>query len=107
MGKKNAEEKPTFRFLNNTDYSAAVEDRAFGALEKKLRSEDMVNRPPHYQNDLGVEVIDIIECYYKDNYHLGNAVKYLLRANFKGKKKEDLRKCVWYINRWLEEVDDE
>lgn len=62
---------------------------------------DAVNHPAHY-NTHGVEVIDIIESRYADNYHLANAVKYLLRAPYKGAMIEDIRKCQWYINRWLE-----
>ena len=32
-------------------------------------------------------------------FNLGNAVKYLWRADLKGDAVEDLRKAVWYIQR--------
>lgn len=37
-------------------------------------------------------------------YHLGNAVKYIARAGRKDptKTEEDLRKAIWYINRYIE-----
>ena len=36
-------------------------------------------------------------------YHLGNAVKYIARAGRKdpAKTEEDLRKAIWYINRYI------
>lgn len=58
---------------------------------------DLVNHPPHYKVG-GIEVIDIIEA--KDlGYHLGCVVKYVLRADHKGKPLEDLRKAQWYLDR--------
>lgn len=61
---------------------------------------DMVNSPAHYQGKT-FEVIDIIND-YKLNFELGNAIKYILRADKKGNKKQDLQKALWYINRELE-----
>ena len=58
---------------------------------------EKVNHPQHYNNGK-IEVIEIIED-SNLNFHLGNAVKYILRANHKGKKTEDLKKALWYINR--------
>lgn len=60
-----------------------------------------VNHPDHYKaGDL--EAIDIIEAYDLD-FHLGNAVKYILRAGRKTEDPvEDLEKAVWYIQRFLD-----
>jgi len=33
------------------------------------------------------------------NFCLGNAVKYIWRADEKGKAVEDLKKAVWYLQR--------
>lgn len=60
---------------------------------------DPVNHPSHY-TECGIETIDIIEAYGL-GFHLGNAVKYILRA---GRKKldtleEDLKKARWYLDR--------
>lgn len=63
---------------------------------------DSVNHPDHYTSG-GLEVIDIIEA--KDlGYHLGNAVKYILRMGLKDSDKwaEDLEKAVWYIERYIQ-----
>lgn len=58
---------------------------------------DMVNHPPHYtSHPSGVECIQITEHM---NFCLGNAVKYIWRADLKGSGVEDLRKAAWYIER--------
>jgi len=35
-------------------------------------------------------------------YRLGNALKYICRANHKKDKIEDLKKAVWYLQREIE-----
>jgi hypothetical protein len=70
--------------------------------EAQKGKQDMVNNPPHYTKG-GVEVIDFIEA-KELNYHLGNAVKYITRAEHKGNKKQDIEKAIWYLNRELNKV---
>jgi hypothetical protein len=36
------------------------------------------------------------------NYHLGNAIKYICRANYKGSRRDDLRKAIHYLQNELE-----
>lgn len=57
----------------------------------------MVNHPQHY-NMSKIEVIDAIEA-WNLGFNLGNAVKYIARADHKGKKLQDLKKAAWYIQR--------
>ena len=60
---------------------------------------DMVNHPPHYtSHPSGVECIQITEHM---GFNLGNALKYIWRADLKGSAVEDLEKAVFYINREL------
>ncbi len=66
-------------------------------------SRDPVNHPPHYTTG-GVEVIDAIEA-WKLCFHLGNVVKYVARAEHKGKQLEDLKKAPWYLNRKIEQLE--
>lgn len=61
---------------------------------------DVVNHPPHYKS-LSMEVIDVIES-FSLGFHLGNSVKYILRAGKKGDAKEDLKKAIWYLNRAID-----
>ena len=65
---------------------------------------DMVNSPPHYKTG-GIETIDFIEA-KKLDYNLGNAVKYITRADHKGDKHEDLCKARWYLNRAIASVSN-
>ena len=62
---------------------------------------DNVNSPAHYKAG-GIETIDFIEA-KELGYNLGNVIKYVSRADHKGKKLEDLKKAQWYLNR---EVDN-
>lgn len=57
---------------------------------------NMVDHPQHYQGK-NFEVIDIINDYGL-NFELGNAIKYILRADKKGNKKQDIEKAIWYLN---------
>ena len=63
-------------------------------------SNDAVNHPNHY-NFGKYEVIDVIED-WKLGFNLGNVIKYVARADHKGKRKEDLKKALFYLQR---EVD--
>jgi hypothetical protein len=65
---------------------------------------DMVNRPAHYKVG-GIETIDFIEAKELD-YHLGSAVKYISRANYKGNRREDLEKAKWYLNRAISQIKE-
>jgi hypothetical protein len=64
---------------------------------------DMVNHPKHYNVD-GYEVIDIIDA-FKLNFNMGNALKYLLRADRKGNKLQDINKAIWYLQREIEQSE--
>lgn len=66
---------------------------------------DMVNHPPHYTAGK-YETIDIIED-TTWGYRLATAFKYLHRCEYKGKKKEDLRKAVWFILREIDSIPDD
>lgn len=60
---------------------------------------DPVNHPPHYtSHPSGIECIQITEHM---GFNLGNALKYIWRANLKNNAIEDLEKAVWYIQREL------
>lgn len=56
---------------------------------------DMINHPPHYtSHPSGVECLTITRHM---GFNLGNAVKYIWRADLKGAAIDDLRKAVFYI----------
>lgn len=58
---------------------------------------DAVNHPKHYtSHPSGVECVQITEHM---GFCLGNAMKYIWRADEKHDAIEDLRKAKWYIER--------
>ncbi len=56
---------------------------------------DPVNHPRHYtSHPSGVEAIEITRCM---GFNIGNAWKYLARADHKGNRKQDIEKAIWYV----------
>ena len=56
---------------------------------------DMVNKPPHYRgHPSGIECIEVTRHM---GFNLGNATKYIWRADLKNDAIEDLEKAVWYL----------
>ena len=66
---------------------------------------DLVNSPDHYTHG-GIETWDYLVAKMGLEgafwYCLGNSIKYLSRAPYKGKMLEDLKKAQWYVNRMVE-----
>lgn len=69
---------------------------------------DPVNHPSHYTNHpSGLECIQVTEHL---NFCLGNAVKYIWRADEKGARIQDLEKARWYLDREIarrKKLDDQ
>jgi len=68
---------------------------------------DMINHPAHYCEGRQYEPIDVISD-WDLNYRLGCALKYIARAGRKdpSKVREDLQKCIWYIEREIASLDE-
>ena len=78
--------------------------------EKEETKPDMVNHPPHYQSNNGIEVIDVIEAFTEDlrggeATNTGNVIKYMLRWKKKKNPLEDLKKARWYLDRLINLVE--
>lgn len=66
-------------------------------------SKESVNHPEHYNPGV-YEAINVIE-HYNLGFHLGNSVKYILRAGKKHNNvKEDIEKAIWYLERYKEKL---
>ena len=73
----------------------------------KTAPTDPVNHPSHYASNpatctncgAGIECIQITEHM---GFNLGNAIKYVWRADLKNDALEDLRKAEWYIRREIQ-----
>jgi hypothetical protein len=72
-------------------------------MSMAVYADDKVNSPSHYKVG-GIETIDFIEAKGLD-YHLGNVVKYISRAEFKDTKLENLKKAQWYLNRVVSNLE--
>lgn len=69
------------------------------------QTKETVNHPSHY-NSGKIEVIEAIEDWgFGEGFNLGNAIKYIARANHKGNHIEDLKKAVWYVSREIARLD--
>lgn len=69
---------------------------------------DMVNHPPHYISETGMEVIDVIEAFTFDlkgteAVCTANALKYICRWKHKNGV-QDLEKAQWYIQHLIDHV---
>lgn len=87
------------------EVDVTLANRAANTLEEpevKVVEEDVINHPSHYTRGK-IEVIDFIEDQQLP-YHLGNVIKYIARAGYKGDKLEDLKKARWYLDRYINEV---
>jgi hypothetical protein len=61
---------------------------------------EAVNHPKHYvSHPSGIECIQVTEHM---GFSLGNAVKYIWRADLKNDTIEDLEKAAWYLAREIE-----
>jgi hypothetical protein len=67
-------------------------------------AEDMVGAPPHYRSHpSGIECIEVTRHM---GFNLGNAIKYIWRADLKHDAIEDLRKAIWYLEDELNKRED-
>jgi hypothetical protein len=84
----------------------AIAEKVVQTIEEQVvelpKTEDVINHPSHYTRGK-IEVIDFIEDQQLP-YHLGNVIKYVARAGYKGDKLEDLKKARWYLDRYINEV---
>lgn len=66
---------------------------------------EQVNHPAHYGGaDNPYEAIKVIEAWGL-GFCLGNAVKYIARAEHKGATLQDLKKARWYIDREIQRME--
>jgi Protein of unknwon function (DUF3310) len=76
----------------------AVSDEKPARLEHWQRAE-IIDHPAHYGGaDNPYEAIKVIEAWGL-GFCLGNAVKYIARAEKKGDTLNDLKKARWYLDR--------
>lgn len=67
------------------------------------QKKETVNHPDHYLGTRQYEPIDVI-LDWELGFCLGNALKYISRANRKNDTIEDLKKAIWYIEKEIEQL---
>lgn len=84
--------------INSVDENTGkVEVKVSDPMKVYTDMGDPVNHPSHY-NKGSIEVIDLVED-RRLGFSLGNAVKYICRADGKGNEIQDLQKAAWYLKR--------
>jgi hypothetical protein len=66
-------------------------------------SSELVDHPAHY-NAGSYEAIDVIED-WDLNFHCASAIKYISRHKYKGQPISDIEKAIWYLNRYLMQME--
>lgn len=63
--------------------------------DRRKQPFDIVEKPVHYNtHPSGIETIDIVRHL---PFSIGNAIKYMMRAPYKGTREQDYRKALWYL----------
>ena len=76
-----------------------------------MSNDIMVEKPPHYQSDFGLEVIDVIEAFTDglngvEATDTGNIIKYICRWKKKNGL-QDLKKAEWYLKHLINHIEKE
>ena len=86
--------KSKFRPATPEEIAAHLDEERKG---ERIITPDPVHHPKHYTSHAsGIECIQITEHM---GFNLGNAMKYIWRADLKHNAVEDMKKAVWYIQR--------
>jgi hypothetical protein len=99
---QSSERKENWETVSVTTGEEPLFGRRGEHLETTEPKPDNVNHPAHYKVG-GIETIDFIEAKGL-NYHLGNVVKYVTRADHKGDRLENLEKARWYLDREISKL---
>ena len=90
----------------NFDYTTPEEEAMIDNMMAQAHEEqdikaDMVNHPPHYNSESGLECIDAIRAMLGEDaffaYCRGTAMKYIWRTGHKWDADEDIKKAIWYL----------
>lgn len=105
--------EPSIRPLSQKEKTASIERSIInGNADNPNPRMDVVNKPPHY-NASSIECIDamksmadgVLNVSAHEAYCWQNSFKYLWRWPYKNGV-EDLKKCRWYLDRLIEELEE-
>lgn len=106
-GEYTVTENEVMAILKNKPKEIKLSDVKKDAVKEfSEENKDMVNHPTHYGGaDNPMEVIKIID-HYQLPFSLGNTIKYILRADKKANKLEDLKKAAWYLQHEITKLEN-
>ena len=82
----------------------SYKDKQLGKDDWHTPVPDPVNSPTHYKSHpSGIEPIEITK---HESFNIGNAIKYMMRRNFKGRPLEDLKKARFYLDLEIAMLED-
>jgi len=77
---------------------------------EEIEKDITINQPPHYninwKGEQTIQTYDYIRS-WKMDYPESNIVKYVTRHPYKGQSLRDLKKARWYLNKLIQEVENE
>jgi hypothetical protein len=85
------------------------EPRVHPSVGAYVRRSEAIDHPSHYGGDTTYEAIKVIEAWGL-GFCLGNAVKYICRFGKKDDRRapiEDLKKASWYLQREIQNLENE
>ena len=94
------------QFRYDANSTVVIDDASDAGSWKQALADksDMVNAPRHYKAG-GIEAIDYIQAKLSPEefagYCRGNMLKYISRVGLKDDAAQDMRKALWYGERWL------
>ena len=93
--------------MMSEEYMYKNEEEVVEPIED-VKDYDTVNHPLHYESlngNFNMECIDAMRAAFGDEsvaeFCINNAFKYIWRHTSKGKN-EDIKKAIWYLNKYLE-----
>lgn len=98
--------------IGELSFELRLPDPVYVALaDDSNREVDMVNHPPHYQTESGLEAVQVIEAFTAklsgiEAVDTGNVLKYVCRWKEKNGL-EDLKKAKWYLEHLINHIEKE
>lgn len=113
MAKKVVRKKKSVKSVSGNCIPAKSKKDKFPAREdvnkkssktpKVSEKKDVVNKPDHY-NFGNYQPIDVIAD-WKLSFNLGNVLKYIARAKYKGTEVQDLKKARVYLTHEIKKIE--
>ena len=88
------------RLIKNGHMHSRIVGRELGRGSEIIMT-DMINNPPHYRADNGMQGIDVVEAFFPTDPHLSHVFKYMVRAHKKDTPESNIRKAIWWLVRKL------